>query len=363
MLYYWLTAATYLVTGPGEGAARLWSALSGAGLVLLVWAAARRRDRRRARDAWLAGAIVATCFGYFTMARSALPDLPLAFCITLGDRRGACGARCRRRAGAPSAGGLLAGVGAGLGFLMKGPVASSCRRSSLAAGLVARAARRAPCGGRHVAAARRSWPPPSRCRGTSRWWREHGMAYIESFFIGDNLERFATDRFNDPRPLWFYLPVIAGGLLPWSAFGDRRRRRAAHRRWRAGSGARRATNRRLLALGASPPTLFFTASVGQQPRYILPVLPPLAILLAARHRAAHRRGATGPAAGGLRRRDVGHRRAVRALLAALLLRLQPLLDRDGVAVLRRRPSAWRPAARALGASWRCAARAGAAGGR
>src|SRR6185369_16576475 len=35
VLYYWLTAATYLVTGTTEFAARLWSGLSGIGLVLL----------------------------------------------------------------------------------------------------------------------------------------------------------------------------------------------------------------------------------------------------------------------------------------------------------------------------------------
>ena len=42
ILYYWLTAATYLATGPTESAARLWSALSGVGLVLLTAACARR---------------------------------------------------------------------------------------------------------------------------------------------------------------------------------------------------------------------------------------------------------------------------------------------------------------------------------
>ena len=41
-LYYWLTAATYVVFGPTELAARLWSSLSGIGLVLLTWAIARR---------------------------------------------------------------------------------------------------------------------------------------------------------------------------------------------------------------------------------------------------------------------------------------------------------------------------------
>jgi 4-amino-4-deoxy-L-arabinose transferase-like glycosyltransferase len=120
VLYYWLTALVYRATGPGEGAARLWSALSGAGLVLLVWATASRTASTRAH-AWLAGAITATCVGYFAMARSALPDLPLAFCITLTvsavfaafDTGGRAAWRWW----------LLAGVATGLGCLMKGPVA------------------------------------------------------------------------------------------------------------------------------------------------------------------------------------------------------------------------------------------------
>src|SRR5688500_8232779 len=45
-----------------------------------------------------------------------------------------------------------------------------------------------------------------------------GAAYLQSFFIGDNLERFATDRFNEPRAIWFYLPILIGGVLPWSFY-------------------------------------------------------------------------------------------------------------------------------------------------
>ena len=60
--------------------------------------------------------------------------------------------------------------------------------------------------------------------------------YVDSFFVGDNLERFATTRFNDTRPVWFYLPVIAGGLLPWSAFASPRPcvglAATARRQWR-----------------------------------------------------------------------------------------------------------------------------------
>ena len=40
---------------------------------------------------------------------------------------------------------------------------------------------------------------------------------------------------------------------------------------------------------AMVPLLFFTASIGKQPRYILPILPPLALLLAIAIRTARRR--------------------------------------------------------------------------
>ncbi len=83
VLYYWLTAATFAVFGTSEGAARFWSALSGVGLVLLTWLAARRMTEGDEHSALLAGAIIATCFGYFAIARLALPDLPLTFLITL----------------------------------------------------------------------------------------------------------------------------------------------------------------------------------------------------------------------------------------------------------------------------------------
>jgi 4-amino-4-deoxy-L-arabinose transferase-like glycosyltransferase len=107
---------------------------------------------------------------------------------------------------------------------------------------------------------------------------EHGTAYLQSFFVGDNLERFATDRFNEPRPLWFYVPILLGGMMPWSVYlvglpwssamrAARRERGLTDIEWR-------------LLLWATLPLLFFTISIGKQPRYILPVLPPLAILLA-----------------------------------------------------------------------------------
>jgi 4-amino-4-deoxy-L-arabinose transferase-like glycosyltransferase len=252
VLYYWLTSATFLVLGPTEFAARFWSAMSGLGLVLLTWVAARRWGGEA--TAWLAGAIVATCYGYFAEARLALPDLPLAFCITLGiwaalERRWA-----------------LAGAAAGLGFLMKGPVAL------VVPGLVLlpvwwREGTFRTLRARDIAIAALVFAVIG-LPWYVAMYLEHGTAYLESFFLADNFERFATDRFNEPRAPWYYIPILLGGLMPWTAYLlTMRPRRPTADEWR-------------LLLWIGVPLLFFSLSIGKQPRYILPVLPPLAILLA-----------------------------------------------------------------------------------
>ena len=304
VLYYWLTASMYVVTGPSEWAARWWSALSGLGLVLLTWTAARRIT---ARDdaAWLAGAIVATCYGYFAMARLALPDLPLTFCITI-----TIWAALERRW-------VAMGAAAGLGFLMKGPVGLAVPALVLAS-IWWRERRTAPVKVRDLATA------AAVCAVVGLPWYgvmtlHHGADYLQSFFVGDNLERFATDRFNEPRAVWFYLPILIGGMLPWSLYllilpwrsvasVARRRRHLTDVEWR-------------LLLWAFLPLLFFTVSIGKQPRYILPVLPPLAILLARSITTRSACGGTAPT--GLAIATWGTA-ALYATLAVLLYRAMPL---------------------------------------
>ena len=263
VLYYWLTAITYLVFGVGEWAARCWSALAGIGLAFVTCGAGRRLTRHE-DVGWLAGAIVATSFGYFALARMALPDLPLAFFVTV-----AIAATFDRQW-------VVAGTAAGLGFLMKGPLAVLLPALVLAP-VWWRERDRFEVGRRDLTVAGIAFAVVG-----LPWYvamtATHGWAYVNSFFIGDNLERFATDRFNEPRSLFFYVPILLGGLLPWSAF-------LVTVLWRP---VRDLVARRLvltdaewrLLLWAGMPLLFFSISIGKQPRYILPVLPPVAIFLA-----------------------------------------------------------------------------------
>ena len=271
ILYYWLTSATYLVTGASEFGARFWAAMAGVGLVLVTAAAGRRWYDET--TGLLAGAIVATNFGYFSIGRMALPDLPLTFCITLAIWAALVSTLEQERS--PRRFVVLAALGLGLGFLMKGPV-----------GLIIPAIVIVPV----LMLERRSigLNPADIVLGflimiavAMPWyllmWSRHGNDYLQSFFVGDNLERFATSRFNDPRPWWFYLPVVAGGLLPWTPLALVWLGPITQLlRGRRGVGT---IDLRLL-MWALLPLIFYSISVGKQPRYVLPVLPPLALLLA-----------------------------------------------------------------------------------
>jgi 4-amino-4-deoxy-L-arabinose transferase len=279
ILFYWMVALDDAVAGASETAARLWSAMAGVGLALLSAAIARR---------WLgpgpdliAGGIVATSLGLTRLARSALPDVPLAFFVTLaiwaalealGPDAEAAGRRRWLR---------LAAVAVALGFLTKGPVALA-----LPAVVVGPAV----------------WLERRRTRGSWTAWPvrwldvtiaavivivmvapwfilaadANGWPFLRDFFVGENVDRFLTDRFNPAQPAWYYGPVIVGGFLPWSPFllllvgplvaGVRRRAISP------------ATTR--LTLWALGPAAFFTASAGKQPRYIVPCLVPIAMLVA-----------------------------------------------------------------------------------
>jgi 4-amino-4-deoxy-L-arabinose transferase-like glycosyltransferase len=284
ILYYWAAAAAaFTVGGIGEASARLPAALSGFGLAILAWLVGRRWYNES--TGVLAGLILSTCLGCAAIARLALPDLPLAFFITLSVVAG-CMAVLEE---APRPALLiLAGAASGAAFLTKGPIGLALPALVIVSLVVIERRWRHLRPG-HVVVAGVVWAFIA-CPWYIEMARVHGPAYLQGFFVQDNLERFATNRFNYPRPFWFYLPIVLGGLLPWSVFlplwipgairWARRRERAS-----------RMTIR--LVVWTLLPLALFTASVGKQPRYILPLLPPLAIALGATIQARISRSSSG----------------------------------------------------------------------
>jgi 4-amino-4-deoxy-L-arabinose transferase-like glycosyltransferase len=310
VLYYWLVAAGFALTGVNEAAARWGAAASGIGLALIAWFCGRRWFDPE--TGLVAGFILATSLGCVAIARLALPDLPLTFFISLSVASALCGlfepsTACTRAM-------IVSGAAAGAAVLTKGPIGLIIPMMIVGTLTVIerrwRALRPLPLAVATGIFALIAAP----------WFvamtRAHGTAYLDSFFVGDNLERFATDRFNEPRPAWFYLPVILGGMLPWSPlfalwiepawrFARQRRKPAA-------------AYVRLLAWSVLP-LLVFTVSVGKQPRYILPMLPPLAIALSATLCARLRRG--DPAVGWLTRSCIACTGVVIAVIGVFLTSL------------------------------------------
>jgi 4-amino-4-deoxy-L-arabinose transferase-like glycosyltransferase len=317
ILYYWLTAATYAVAGVGPFAARVWSALSGLAIALLVyWVARRWYDEP---TGLAAGIVAATTFGSALMARMALPDLPLAALTTAATAFALVAVYDEHRSALPWV--LLASAVAALAMLTKGPVGPLLVVLAVG-GAIALDRRAALIRPSHLGLAALAFLVIA-----TPWYAamaaRHGMEYLLGFFGGDNLARFSTPRFNAPRPFGYYLPIIALGLAPWTAFTilwiPVLRYALRHPGWGG------TIERRLIAW-ALLPLLFFSVSLGKQPRYILPVLPPLAILLA-RSITLRLAGAAAD------RRDDPWLRTAAALAAAyvillgiVLLRTHPLVD-------------------------------------
>ncbi|HEX9023662.1 MAG TPA: glycosyltransferase family 39 protein, partial [Geobacteraceae bacterium] len=98
--------------------------------------------------------------------------------------------------------------------------------------------------------------------------------FARFFFIHEHFERFLTKVHGRYQPFWYFVPVLAGTMLPWSFFIPS----AFKGIWRgrlSGDGQARL----YLAIWALFIFIFFSKSDSKLIPYILPVFPPLALLM------------------------------------------------------------------------------------
>ncbi len=99
--------------------------------------------------------------------------------------------------------------------------------------------------------------------------------FLRIFIVEHNFKRFLTPEFQHIQPLWFYLPITVIALLPWISWLA----------WFTLRPAREATvpmvRSQLFFVAAWGlfPVLFFSLSKSKLPGYILPAVPPLALLI------------------------------------------------------------------------------------
>jgi 4-amino-4-deoxy-L-arabinose transferase-like glycosyltransferase len=261
---FWAQSASLRTLGEGEIAARLPSALAAVGTCALVFWLGRRLFGPAAGVT--SALILATTLGLAVYGRAAIPDALLTFTLTLGLASYFLHSRGQGASG-PLA---LAFASFAAAVLAKGPVGlvlpllliavfhlattppREIRLRAAALGIAALAfvAVAAPW---HLAV-----------------WRAQGWAFVEEFLLQHNLDRYLSTVHRHPGPIYYYLPVLLVALFPWSVFVPAAAARALRRA---------DPPRRYLLLWVAVPFVFFSLAGSKLPGYLLPVLPPAALLL------------------------------------------------------------------------------------
>ncbi|HZC45593.1 MAG TPA: glycosyltransferase family 39 protein, partial [Candidatus Acidoferrum sp.] len=205
-LLYWLTTPSFWIFGVSEFAARLPVALSAIAGIVATYVFALRTFGRR--HAILAAAILATTPLYALMAQVLTTDMTLTalvtiatFALFLHQQEG--GRWC-----------WIAYVAMGLAVMTKGPVGAALPILSILIWL----GLNRELGG----AIKRFHAIPGLILTTliaAPWFiaisiREPGFA--DFYFVGEHIRRVFETDYSHSEAFYFYLPVLAIGLLPWS---------------------------------------------------------------------------------------------------------------------------------------------------
>ncbi len=244
-LEYWGIGAAFAVGVPDDIAPRAFNAVLGAAfLILFGWLLAKEFS---ATTAWMATAILGTSAAWIAESRVAVMDLPLAAFFSSAM--------------------LLAIAGR---FI---PAAVCLALAVLAKGLV-------PL----VLALPYLWFLRKRWRELALpailflaivqpWFLfmtiHHGQPFLEEFFLTHHFSRFTTAELQHVQPFWFFLLVLPLALFPWTPL-------LGLLRWPADR------KRQLLFIWFAWTLVFFSISRNKLPGYILPAIPPLAVLMALR---------------------------------------------------------------------------------
>jgi len=253
-LLYWMTGAAFRLGLSEDLAPRLPVALLSIAFLILFQKISAREFGARA--AWTATVILGTSAAWLGCSFIGTTDLPMAAAfsaamllsldwIETGDRRKL-----------PLAGALL-----GVAVLAKGLVPLVLTLPLIWCG-------------------RRRWTDWVRPRVAGAflvvalpWYvlctLRNGAIFLRTFFWEQHFERFTSGSLAHGQPFWFYLPVLAAGLMPWTPLFLLLARRGLY-------GDRR---RRFLLLWLVFGLVFFSISRNKLPGYLLPLAPAAAMLM------------------------------------------------------------------------------------
>lgn len=269
-LFNWLTAISFLIFGFTEFAARLPAALSGLGCVLLTWQLGKKIYGDLA--GFLSGLVLVTSLGFIIMSRVVQYDIPFTFFTTLSlfcFASGVIDARFRRRYF------LIFYAAVGLAILTKGLLGLIL--PGIVIGLYLLLTRR-------IGLLREMQILPGiliMFAIVTPWFvlmERANKGYLEYFIITQHFGNFIGGEgmitARHVEPFYYYIHVLIGGLLLWSAVLPQ----AVFRAWRFD---------RDQALGLSLFLIiwvvgifvFFSAATSKLSTYLLPLFPAVALLI------------------------------------------------------------------------------------
>jgi 4-amino-4-deoxy-L-arabinose transferase-like glycosyltransferase len=272
-LYYWQAMLAYSIFGVSDWAARLPSALDAALLVLAVYFFLRRFKFGFEVDGALITASSAAIAGY---AHAASMDMALATAFGIGMLSWWAWRKSKKK--------IYLGVFyafMALGMLAKGPVAPFL--AALVIMLYAIAVKEWRLILKSV------WLPGIIlfCAIALPWYvavQMRNPQFFREFIVRQNLDRFSENLYHHREPIWYYLPMTALALAPWTVFVIAGFVQAVRQRWDRRRLVRASEDfERQFGIFACcwlvVPVVFFSISQSKLPGYILPAIPAGALLL------------------------------------------------------------------------------------
>ncbi|MGH7171602.1 MAG: ArnT family glycosyltransferase, partial [Gemmataceae bacterium] len=265
-LLYWLIEISYTLFGVHVWAARLVPALAVHGCVLLLYLLGRRSVGERA--AFWGALALGLAPGWTSMGRLLLMDSLLALWTTLALLSAFEALRGDRLRWGWW---LLASLACGLGVLTKGPVALVLLLPPLWL------QRRLTGSGCRIGRVGTSVFVLVILAVTLPWYAAMSLripAFARDFIWEHNIRRFLAP-FAHEHGIWFYIPILLGGLLPGTLL------LVPFLRFLFSSDPARAAGRTVelsfLLLAGGWCVFFFTLSQCKLPTYIMPAFPPLCL--------------------------------------------------------------------------------------
>lgn len=280
-LTYWLIAAGFEIWGVSEWAARIFIAVTAASTAfLLYWFGGKVKS---ARYGYLSASVLLSSGLWIGFGRAATFDIPLAAAFALAlltfylwDQSHSAATRpadkwwyfcCLALGLAVLAKGLVgiilpAGI-IGLYLLLTRRLLNLLRRPGLLFN-----------GAILFLAVTSVWYGPMFVRHGSEFWHE--------FFVAHHFQRYLTNKYQHPQPVYFFFVIALLGCLPWSmhlvtaAQGSLRRRRKVGR---VSATSLDGSLLLLLWIWIVLPIVFFSFSGSKLPGYILPIFPAIALVL------------------------------------------------------------------------------------